>query len=260
MSRSEEVAVTESVVHGVDHVYVPLSDAEAAYGVLIERLGLPIAWPYVAYGDFASGGVNLGSLNVEVLRHSDAVPGLMAHSPARVQGIAFHPVETSRLLAELDHRGIAHSPPEIFPPGASPDAGAMWTNVTLERLSDPATTVFTSEYHIPGVYDYDSRQASLDECGGGTLGVTGVREIVISSPQPIGAADRWQQLLDPLSPTGPGYWELEHGPALRIIAGTADAVEQVVVMVRSLAAIEQSGSDLVQALHGLAIRFVESER
>jgi len=31
-------------------------------------------------------------------------------------------------------------------------------------------------------------------------------------------------------------------------------------MVRSLAAIEQSGSDLVQALHGLAIRFVESER
>ncbi len=27
MSRSEEVAVTESVVHGVDHVYVPLSDA-----------------------------------------------------------------------------------------------------------------------------------------------------------------------------------------------------------------------------------------
>ncbi len=165
--------------------------------MLIERLGLPIAWPYVAYGDFASGGVNLGSLNVEVLRHSDAVPGLMAHSPARVQGIAFHPVETSRLLAELDHRGIAHPPPEIFPPGASPDAGAMWTNVTLERLSDPATTVFTCEYHIPGVYDYDSRQASLDECGGGTLGVTGVREIVISSPQPIEAADRWQQLLDP---------------------------------------------------------------
>ncbi len=40
--------------------------------------------------------------------------------------------------------------------------------------------------------------------------------------------------------------------------------EQVVVMVRSLTAIEQSGSDLVQALHGLAVRFavrfVESER
>jgi len=152
----------------------------------------------VAYGDFASGAVDLGSLNFEVLRHSDAVPGFMARSPARVQGIAFHPVATSRLLAELDHRGIAHFLPETFPPGASSDTGAMWTHVTLECLSNPATTIFTCEYHIPGVYDHDSRQASLDGCGGGTLGVTGVREIVISSPQPTEAVDRWQQLLDPL--------------------------------------------------------------
>lgn len=250
------MATTEPVVHGVDHVYVPLSDSEAAYRVLTETLGLPIAWPYAAYGDFASGGINLGNLNVEVLRHSDAVPGSMPHSPARVQGIAFHPGATSRLLAELDHRGIVHSPPEIFPPGASADTGAMWTNVTLERLCNPATSVFTCEYHIPGMSDYDARQASLDECGGGSLGVTGVREIVISSPQPTGAAARWQQLLDPLSPTRPGYWELEHGPALGIIAGTADTVAQVVVMVRSLAAIEQSRSDLVQALEGLAIRWL----
>ncbi len=252
--------MTESVVHGVDHVYVPLSAAKTAYSVLTETLGLPIAWPYAAYGDFASGGVSLGSLNLEVLRHSDAGPASRAHSPARVQGIALHPVATSRLVAELDRRGIAHSPPEIFPPGASPGTGAMWTHVTLDRLSNPATTVFTCEYHIPGADDYASRQASLDERGGGKLGVTGVREIVISSPQPTEAIDRWQQLLAPLSPTGPGHWELEHGPALRIIAGPADTVQQIVVTVRSLAAIEQSGSDLVQALHGLAIRFVESER
>jgi len=251
------VAMTEALVHGVDHVYVPLNDAETAYGVLTETLGLPIAWPYVTYGDFVTGGVNLGNLNLEVLRHSDAGPRFMAHPPARVQGIALHPVATSRLLAELDHRGIAHSPPELFPTGASPDRGAMWTHVTLDRLSNPATTVFTCKYHIPGVHDYVSRQASLYECGGGTLGVTGVRELVISSPQPTQAIDRWQQLLAPLSPDGPGHWELEHGPALRIIAGPADTVQQVVVMVRSLAAIEQSGSDLVQALHGLAIRFVE---
>lgn len=135
----------------------------------------------------------------------------------------------------------------------------MWTNATLERLSNAATTVFTCEYHIPQMYDYDSRQASLDKCGGGTLGVTGVREIVISSPQPTEAINRWQQLLDPLSQTGPGYWDLEHGPALRIIEGTTDTVQQVIVTVRSLAVIEQSGSDMAQILHGLAIRFVESE-
>ena len=246
--------MTEPIVRGVDHVYVPLSDAEAAYSVLTATLGLPIAWPYTAYGDFASGGVNLGSLNLEVLSDSTL------DSPARVQGIALHPVATDRLVAELDHRGIAHSPTEIFPPGASKDTGAMWTNVTLERLSKPTTTVFTCEYHIPELYDYDSRQASLDEAGGGTLGVIGVQEIVISSPQPTEAIHQWQQLLDPISPRGRGYWELEHGPALRIIAGTVETVHHVVVMVRSLAAIEQSGSVLAQALHGLAIRFVQSER
>lgn len=88
----------------------------------------------------------------------------------------------------------------------------------------------------------------------------GVQEIVISSPQPTEAIHQWQQLLDPISPRGRGYWELEHGPALRIIAGTVDTLHHVVVSVRSLAPIEQSGSVLVQALHGLAIRFVQSER
>ncbi len=246
--------MTEPIVRGVDHVYVPLSDAEAAYSVLTATLGLPIAWPYTPYGEFASAGVNLGNLNLEVLNDSNV------DSPTRVQGIALHPVATDRLVAELDHRGIAHSPTETFPPGASKDTGAMWTNVTLERLSKPTTTVFTCEYHIPELYDHDSRQASLDEAGGGTLGVIGVQEIVISSPQPTEAIHQWQQLLDPISPRGPGYWKLEHGPALRIIAGTVDTVHHVVVMVRSLAAIEQSRSVLVQALHGLAIRFVQSER
>lgn len=250
--------MTETLVHGVDHVYVPLSEAEATYRVLTETLGLPIAWPYAASGDFASGGVNLGNLNLEVLTHPDAVPGISAHPPARIQGIAFHPIATSRLLTELDHRGIAHSAPDVFPPGAPPVTGAMWTNVTLERLSNPATNVFTCDYHIPGMYDYDSRQAALDERGGGTLGVTGVREIVISSPQPTEAANRWQQLMDPLPSSGPGYWKLQHGPALCIIEGTADTVDQIVVTVRSLAAIKQSGHDLVHALHGLRIRFTEA--
>lgn len=251
------MTTTEPVVHGIDHMYVRLSEAEAAYRALTETLGLPVAWPYAAYGDFATGGVSLGNLNFEVLAHQGAMPGIAAHAPARVQGIALHPVATSRLLAELDRRRIAHSPPDVYPPATSPATGAMWTNVTLQRLTSPATTVFTCEYHIPGMYDYGARQASLDKCGGGTLGVTGVKEIVITSPQPTDAANRWQQLLDPLSPTGRGYWELEHGPALRIIEGTADTVDHIVVTVRSLAPINQSRCELAYVLHGLTIRFIE---
>ena len=109
------------------------------------------------------------------------------------------------------------------------------------------------------MYVYDSRQASLDECGGGTIGLTGVKEIMISSPQPTRAVNRWQQLLDALVPISPGYWEFEHGPALRIIEGTADIVDRIVVRVRSLGAIDQSGCHLAQVLHGLTIRFIEAK-
>lgn len=95
------MTMAESLVQGIDHVYVPLSEAESTYRVLTERFGLPVAWPYVASGDFASGAVNLGNLNFEVLAHSDAVPGFVASSPARIQGIAFHPVATSRCSISL---------------------------------------------------------------------------------------------------------------------------------------------------------------
>lgn len=56
--------------------------------MLTETLGLSIASPYAAYGELAIGAINLGNLNLELLRHSDALLGVIAHSPARGHGIA----------------------------------------------------------------------------------------------------------------------------------------------------------------------------
>jgi hypothetical protein len=54
-----------SLVDGVDHVFVPMSDASAAFAVLTERLKLPVLWPFTSFGAFSSGGVSVGSIKLE---------------------------------------------------------------------------------------------------------------------------------------------------------------------------------------------------
>src|SRR5262249_53919251 len=121
------------IVRKVDHVFVPLAAPEATFGFLTETLGLPVAWPFTEYGPFASGGVSLGSIHLEVVRSSDPLPCFVARDPARVQGIAFEPPPIDdALLAELDRRGIPHSSPAPFPGTGHGTTGLLWR--LLHRL------------------------------------------------------------------------------------------------------------------------------
>ena len=76
------------IVRKVDHVFVPIAAPEAAFRWLTETLGLPVAWPFTEYGPFASGGVSLGSINLEILRSSEELPFLTAREPARAASIS----------------------------------------------------------------------------------------------------------------------------------------------------------------------------
>jgi hypothetical protein len=55
---------TGSLVDGVDHVYVPMADAKAAFAVVAEQLQLPALWPFTSFGEFSSGGVSVGSIKL----------------------------------------------------------------------------------------------------------------------------------------------------------------------------------------------------
>jgi hypothetical protein len=246
-------------VWGVDHIYIPLRGAEEAFRSLTDGVKLPTAWPYAAYGDFASGGINFGNVNLEVLAHSDVVPAFSAAEPAQVRGIAFHPVSTPELIAELDRRKLAHSPAQVFPPGTSVGTGAMWTNTWFETVSIGATNVFACEYHLPGAHDYEVRQRALDGAGGGTLGLLGVREIVLESADMVAARERWQRLLDPVPQAVPGYWRFDHGPALRLVAGSRDGVVDLVLNVRSVESAKPALQDLARAMNELPVRLVEGD-
>jgi hypothetical protein len=241
------------LVYGIDHFYIPLKNANEAFSVLTTELSLPPAWPFMKYGEFSSGGVNFGNANCEVIAARDAHE---ASRPARVRGLAFHPVPTLQLVAELDRRAIAHSGPVTFPPNLAIETGAMWTNTTLLGLTSPAMHVFACEYHLPGVYDYAARQASLDAARGGPLGLLGVKELRVTMAEPA-SVGLWQRFLEPIPQDGDGRRAFAHGPALRVNAGGVDCVEEVVLLVRSANAATGLVRRLSEALGGLSIRLAE---
>jgi hypothetical protein len=100
------------LVDGVDHVYVPMTDASDGFDVLTERLGLPVLWPFTSFGNFSSGGVSVGSIKLEVLETNPVTPWSIAQDPPQIQAIAFRPSRPvdDAYLAELDARASREHP------------------------------------------------------------------------------------------------------------------------------------------------------
>lgn len=193
------------LVRKIDHVYAVLDDAEAAFNFMRDDVELPVAWPYTSYGEFASGGIGLGNLNLEFVA---ATPGWIAQHPARLTGIAFEPAlpADEALLGQLDRREIEHSP--LMPtPG--------WTNVGLGGLG-VAPFAFLCDYHFPEAKDAGRRRAALEECAGGRLAIREAAEVVVGVLSPSSAQANWQRLLDPL-PADHRRWIIGSGPALRLV-------------------------------------------
>lgn len=225
----EEIGPDRPIVHCIDHFFVPLTEPRAAFELMTKVLRLPVAWPCWLDADgHGNCGIEVGNANLEFLNF-DMYDAFVPHTPARVQGIAFEPGPmTDAFLGEIDRRGILH---------AQPMPWGMFTNVFYGGLiKDPTAVVFTCRYHSPASRDRARRRETLDECGGGELGVTGVDELVIGSTRWQKLVDRWQNFLDPIAPVEPGYWRIGDGPAIRIVEDPEDAVREIVLSVRSVEA------------------------
>src|SRR5215204_4362476 len=136
------------VVEAVDHAYVPFADAQAAFDFLTSDCGLPVRWPFGLYGPLTTGAVALGNTYLETLQSLSAGDNALAPSsmsavvPARISGIGLRPgPDVGETLAELDRRGIQHSPPH---PVGDPDE-PMAANILLPELSSERLLVWM--YH-----------------------------------------------------------------------------------------------------------------
>jgi catechol 2,3-dioxygenase-like lactoylglutathione lyase family enzyme len=213
-TRRNQTAVPTTAAHRlrplirkIDHVFAIVEDPRRALQFMNETLKLPSAWPFTDYGSFASGGINLGNLNLEFV---DARGQFTALHPARVTGVGFEPATTvnGSYAKDLGRRSVAHGAPE---------PGAFWTNISFENLMGPDIAVFATDYHIPALKDAPARQKALDDTRGGRLGVVDAAELVLGVVDIDAARRRWQPLLAPAVPDAAMGWTLGRGPALRLV-------------------------------------------
>lgn len=232
------------VIRQVDHILIASNDADDLFSLLSETFQLPIVWPMGNYGRFTSGGVSAGNVNLEIVKMPVSTDD---NTRSKIIGFALEPGPLQDSINELDAREIPHGSSIPFTIlDATGSVITPWITVTLPDLSNDSMIIFLCEY----THDLPAqRKNALDELlsrDGGPLSIESVSEIVIGTTNMRESQYNWQRLLEPLSPSSPGVWHLEAGPAIRLIEAEMDGIYELVINVRSL---DQAGNFLGE--HGL---------
>jgi hypothetical protein len=146
--------------------------------------------------------------------------------PTRFHGLTFVPATTiDEAAMELERRKITHS-----------TAGGSDRNPHFLFLESPSSG--KQAVSIWEIQDKEDRAnirflgPSLEEVGGGALGVMRLEEVWIGC---AGDSDRarWALFLHPVEPVD-GVWRIGNGPALRLVPSREAGIEAVVLQVESL--------------------------
>lgn len=222
------------IVRQVDHLLLVSPAATRIFETLTVDLRLPVAWPFTSFGGFSSGGVALGNVNLEVIA---APPNSTTQGTTRFSGLALEPEPLSAALAELDARHLGHG--EAAPSGSrwlARFTRPRWTTVSLPDVSAPGVEVFLCEFGHDVAAQRRLLREELDARSGGPLGVLGVNSIVYGTRRRAELEEQWRRLLATEPPGTNGVWRIGEGPMLRVVAADRDAVSELVIGVRSLAA------------------------
>lgn len=236
---TESPRQTRNVVRQIDHILIVSSEAEELFSLLSDTFQLPVAWPMSDYGGFASGGVAVGDVNLEVIK--DSKPG-QGTAKSRWTGFAFEPEPLRISLPELDARGIRRGKPVSFRKWFT----TRWTTVGLPEVSGDTFEIFLCQYED----DVPARRRrlvdQLQSRNGGPLSIHSLKEVVLGATDANRTQGNWQKLLNPLQPSAQGVWPIGAGPAIHVIPADKDGIQSLVISVKSL---EQARRFLKQ--HGL---------
>jgi len=221
-----------NIVRQIDHILIASSEAKELFLLLSDTFQFPVVWPMSDYGSFASGGVAVGNVNLEVVKASESAAGAVR---SRFVGFALEPEPLRTSLPELEARGIPHGAPTPFR-SRQPNGSitTRWTTVGLPGVSGDTVEVFLCEYE----HDVPARRRRLLEQlrsrDGGPLSVHAIREIIYGAADVKRMQEHWQELLNPLQASSQGVWPVGAGPAIRVVQADKDEIRGLVVNVKSL--------------------------
>jgi hypothetical protein len=219
-----------AVVNRIDHLMIEAEDPSFLFQLFSETLGMTVAWPFKDFGEFASGGICAGNVNLEFIRWKGQrfgkAPPTLGKGEAVFSGISFEPHDsTASVLEELDRRGVRHGEPRPTP---------NWTNTIVNAPLDSPFVAFLTEYH----FDFQGWRRSLREDlegkKGGRLGVQHARVLQLEVSLLSESEAAWDALLRPHHRPAPHTWTFDGGPAIRLVAGHRNTIRELVLLVTSL--------------------------
>lgn len=220
---------------------VRVENAEPLMHLFSTTLGLPISWP-LQRKEFATyGWVTVGNVNLEFWEASDNSD--LPHEQALpiFHGFALTPIDINKSVAILAERGINTKPPRPYV--TMSNDGRQVTNFTNAVITDLSTNVcciFLCEWGDEGtIFPWaekltpDERrlkeQRLLSAYAGGLIGVTGLVEVRMTTPNTNEYEMKWRNVSGHALPI-----DLGNGVTLALTRGNETIVESIVLGVRSL--------------------------
>jgi hypothetical protein len=216
-----------AVVKQVDHVGLLSDNPDQLFRFFTDTLGLPVAWDFAAYGSFSSGGVHMKNVNVETLSMKE-IPA----PHASLFGIVWEPYPLAEIRGELKRRGTKPGEPQPFMGGSKDSPVLLWTQQFLDALCTDAYVVYLCEYSPSYLQHLRDRTANLPARLGG-IGLTSVREVVLSTRDHSARMEAWDAFLAPAIRLD-GRYRIGNGPALRFVPGGEDRILSLLLEVESL--------------------------
>jgi len=226
----------------IDHVVIRVDDARPLFRLLTERLGLPVVWPLQEAAFATFGWVGIGNTNLEIWASANNAD-IPANVPLPlVHGFALEPQDLQSDINGLSLQGVNCKPARSYQT-LNPE-GELRTNFTnsvvLDVSSDSCCIFFcawgTEAPITPWENGLQTSERRVREtkaflaCGGGALGVVGLREIRMAVPHLSSAREKWGIL----TASDPDALLLAPGITLQLEQGEHHVISELTLAVRDM--------------------------
>lgn len=217
-------------VLGVENLTIRTTRARKLFLLFTDSLGLPAVFNYQLMGTEPGGRIWMGNTAFSFTEAAAGITGLFSE-------ISLEPVQHGGVLLEtLKNYGIAHREPESIPCKVKNEEKPCWKNIGLtDLLADAWKVVITDDINPVFLSDQKKKAKKIfSERAGGSLGIVGVKQLVIGTTDPEKTGQAWVSIPGAKRKESNLFRFIE-GPEIGLIKTATNEIKEIRIQVRSQA-------------------------